>query len=251
MVGSQVARLYFQNMAITHGHGNPNWNRDETILALDLYFDFAGIIPSGEDDRIKSLSQLLRSMPYHTNASKKDSFRNADGVSFKLQNLRQVATGKGLGNVSKMDRVIWSEFANKPEEAKKQATLIKAGIKLVKLESEDSDDDLQFAEGRIVTEAHKRRERNPQLRRKFFKKRELSGPLSCDICNCVGSLHQFADAIFEAHHLVPLAVATVEQVTKIKDLSLLCANCHRMIHRAIVHNKRWLTIAEAKVILSV
>jgi 5-methylcytosine-specific restriction protein A len=215
-------------MAITHGHGNPNWNRDETILALDLYFDFYGVIPSGEDERIKSLSQLLRSMPYHANASKKDSFRNADGVSFKLQNLRQVATGKGLGNVSKMDRIIWSEFANKPEEAKIHTNLIKAGITLVEMEGEDSDDDVQFAEGRIVTEAHKRRERNPQLRRKLIKKRKLSGPLSCDICNCVEPHHQFADAMFEAHHLVPLAAAMQERATKLQDMSLLCANCHRM-----------------------
>jgi len=29
-------------MAVTHGHGNPKWTRDETILALDLYFDCKG-----------------------------------------------------------------------------------------------------------------------------------------------------------------------------------------------------------------
>ncbi len=34
-------------MAVTKGQGNPNWTRDEIILALDLYFDFEEKIPSG------------------------------------------------------------------------------------------------------------------------------------------------------------------------------------------------------------
>jgi hypothetical protein len=29
-------------MAVTQGHGNPNWTRDETILALDLYLKSSG-----------------------------------------------------------------------------------------------------------------------------------------------------------------------------------------------------------------
>src|SRR5262245_1062151 len=93
-------------MAVTHGHGHPNWTRDETILALDLYFDCKGRIPSGSDDRVQALSELLRAFPYHSRAARKESFRNADGVAFKLQNLRQVNTGKGLGNFSKMDRAV-------------------------------------------------------------------------------------------------------------------------------------------------
>jgi len=87
-------------MAVTHGHGNPHWTRDETVLALDLYFDSDGKIPSSTDDRVQALSELLRSFPHHSMSARKPSFRNADGVAFKLQNLNQVATGKGLGNTS-------------------------------------------------------------------------------------------------------------------------------------------------------
>src|SRR5581483_8043912 len=97
-------------MAVTHGHGNPAWTRDEIILALDLYLDCQGHIPSSSDPRVLALSELLRSFPYHSRAARQASFRNTDGVSFKLQNLRQVATGKGLGNVSNMDRAVWKEF---------------------------------------------------------------------------------------------------------------------------------------------
>lgn len=35
-------------MAVTKGHGNPNWNRDETILALEAYFALGGKNPSAK-----------------------------------------------------------------------------------------------------------------------------------------------------------------------------------------------------------
>jgi len=235
-------------MAVTHGHGNPKWTRDETILALDLYFDCSGTIPSGQDERVQTLSQLLRALPFHDLASRKESFRNPDGVAFKLQNLRQVATGKGLGNVSKMDRIVWQEFEDNPVKTKKQANLIKAGIEIAEMAGEDVDEDLEFAEGRVLTEAHKRRERSPNLRRKLLAKRRKTGPLSCDLCGCFEAESEFGEAIFEAHHILPLADSE-ERKTKLKDLALLCANCHRIIHRAISFHKRWLTISEAKIIL--
>lgn len=96
-------------MARTQGHGNPKWTRDETVLALDLYFDLNGKVPSGADKRVQTLSELLRRFPYHAEASRQESFRNPDGVAFKLQNLRQVATGKGLGNVSETRSGLSSE----------------------------------------------------------------------------------------------------------------------------------------------
>lgn len=81
-------------MAITQGHGNPKWTRDETIIALELYLESPESIPSASDERVIEVSGLLRSMSFHDKAARKPSFRNPDGVSFKLQNIRQVATGK-------------------------------------------------------------------------------------------------------------------------------------------------------------
>ena len=60
-------------MAATSGHGNPKWMRDEVILALDLYFQLDGKVPSSTDQRIVNLSQLLRRLPYHEIAAKKPS----------------------------------------------------------------------------------------------------------------------------------------------------------------------------------
>ena len=112
-------------MARTQGHGNPDWTRDETILALDLYFKCNGRMPSPGDTTVRELSTLLRSLPYDPVSHRKETFRNPDGVAFKLKNLNNVATGKGLGNVSEIDRRVWAELGARRDEIKHLAELIK------------------------------------------------------------------------------------------------------------------------------
>src|SRR5262245_22150253 len=187
-------------MAVTHGHGNPNWTRDEVILALDLYFDCKGQIPSSSDKRVKALSELLRAFPYHSRAARRESFRNADGVAFKLQNLRKVDTGKGLGNVSQTDRAIWAELGDKPQQTKEVAKLIRSGVEIAESADEDPGGDDTFAEGRIVTEAHRRRERDPRLRERLIVRLRKTRQLCCELCGCKPDSSEFAEAIFEAHH---------------------------------------------------
>ena len=239
-------------MARTHGHGNPKWTRDETILALDLYFRCAEQIPSGDDVRVWQLSELLRQMPYHNAASRKASFRNPDGVAFKLQNIRQVATGKGLGNVSEMDRKVWSEFGSQPEKVKRLADLIRGGVVIAETlpEVTESNDEDEFFEGRVLTVLHKRRERDPNIRKRLLALRRGIGSLICDMCRAPSQSADTAleDATFEAHHLTPLSMAT-ERKTRLRDMALLCANCHRLLHRAISIKRRWLSITEGEQII--
>jgi 5-methylcytosine-specific restriction protein A len=235
-------------MARTHGHGNPKWTRDETILALDLYFDLNGKIPSGSDERVKALSEILRRFPYHAESSKKQSFRNPDGVAFKLQNLRQVATGKGLGNVSETDREVWVEFGASRQATKSLANLIRAGIAT----SESIDpikEDVEFVEGRVITELHSRRERDPQLRERLLASRRKREKLFCEMCGAppLSANAALREAQFEAHHVIPLST-TGARTTHLSELALLCANCHRLLHRAIAIEKRWLTVKEGKAI---
>ena len=189
-------------MAATQGHGNPNWNRDETILALELYLELNGKIPDSSDPRVQKLSALLRSLPFHTQATKRPSFRNADGVSFKLQNLRQVATGKGLSSISRTDTLVWGEFGSRPDIVKALAAKIRAAAETLDGLNPDSDNDPseEFFEGRLLTAMHKRRERNPGIRLTLLKTRRAGGMLRCDICSCVASV---LDAAFE---LFPMAV---------------------------------------------
>lgn len=107
---------------------------------------------------------LLRSLPYHAEAAKQPTFRNSDGIGFKLMNIRQVATGSGLGNVSSMDRQVWAEFGRRPDEVRRIAEAIKSGITVAAAE-QLPEVDIELPEGRLLTALHVRRERNPKVKR--------------------------------------------------------------------------------------
>jgi len=235
-------------MARTEGHGNPNWTRDEVILALDLFLSSEGRIPSKTDARVIALSNLLRRLPYHREAARRPTFRNPDGVGFKLLNLRNAATGKGLGNISTTDRAIWEEFGDRPKEVAKLAAAIRAGID--SQVTDDEGDEPEFLEGRLLTQMHYRRERSRKLRASFIAQKASAG-FVCEICDLSRPTLsvEFQSALFEAHHIVPIAEVG-ERRTKLSDLALLCACCHRLIHKLISRDRRWISVAEARSILT-
>lgn len=93
-----------------------------------------------------------------------------------------------------------------------------------------------FPEGRILERLHTKRERNGavvKLAKELAKKRD--GYLRCACCSFdFGRTYgAYAADYIEAHHLTPLSALKQEEVaqTKVEDLALVCANCHRMLHR--------------------
>ena len=238
-------------MAKTQGHGNPDWSRDEVILALDLYLSCGGTVPGASDPRVQALSEVLRGLAVHPASSRVGSFRNPDGVSFKLQNIRQVASGKGLANVSRVDREVWAEFGDNPSAVKQLATdilsLAGPGSAGAADGHADSDVDDMFPEGAVLTAYHRRRERSPKLRRSLLNERAKKGEISCDGCGWTASHidERLALAAFEAHHLLPLSIAG-KSTTKLKDMALLCATCHRLVHRWIAVTGEWLPASNIK-----
>ena len=101
---------------------NPKWTNDEHILALNLYFDSDGRMLDPSDEKVIELSNLLNSLPIHSQDIRSENFRNPDGVSM--------------------------------------------------------------------------------------------------------------EGFAECHHTIPVSKLKKRQKTKLSDLSILCANCHRMIHRS-------------------
>ncbi|MBG9389007.1 HNH endonuclease [Caenimonas aquaedulcis] len=239
-------------MAVTSGPGNGFWTRDETILALDLYLRAGHSLDAG-DSRVEELSAFLRSLPLHPPEKRKGSFRNPAGVAFKIGNLRSVQTGKGLKNVSAIDREVWAELGDQPARVNELAAQIRqAGTQLTLLPPNHSAEladieDEHFAEGGATVVLHRRLERAKNMRFKLLGKRQKLGPLRCDACTTASLLPDvsMAPAAFEAHHIRPLGVSGETQ-TSVKDLALLCATCHRLIHRAMVVGKRWISLPEFK-----
>lgn len=234
-------------MAKTGGRGNPPWTRDETILALELFFEAGLVALSDTDQRVVELSQILRSLPGNEARAKNPRFRNPAGVSFKLSNLQSVATGKGFANSSMTDLAVWKQFESRPSKVREIARLIRKYAPEVPLDVALKEEDCEFEEGLVITAMHRRIERNRKLRNALLRNRRKAGILSCDSCGTTNPVKdiRLEDAIFDAHHMRPLSEVGVTK-TKLSDMALLCANCHRNIHRLIARTGKWPSVQDLR-----
>ena len=102
-------------------------------------------------------------------------------------------------------------------------------------ESDIQDEHIgEVIEGESKVAIHKRYERKSSLVKKVKSWRINKDPfLQCEVCG-FSFLNTYGDigkGFIEAHHLNPLSERDGEQVTKQNDISLVCSNCHIMLHR--------------------
>ena len=105
-------------------------------------------------------------------------------------------------------------------------------------------------ESRILTPQHRVRERNRKLvdgKKKATLK--AVGKLICEVCgfNYEKIYGERGAGFIECHHIKPVHELKPGDKTRLSDLSLVCANCHRMIHA----QRPWLSIEELQDILRI
>ena len=228
---------------------NPSWSRDELIVTLDFYVRHAPSIPSKTSREIAELSAFLNQLRVKVGMEGDERFRNSNGVYMKLMNFRRFDpsySGSGLERGGREDEVVWNLYADQQIELHRAAEAIRS---FVNSHSELSfidvppNDEEESEEGRILTRVHRVRERDTRLvqRKKQAVMRE-TGVLSCEVCDFDFSeaygLH--GEGFIECHHKMPVSEMRSGDRTQLNDLSLVCANCHRMIHR----KRPWLTIEQ-------
>ena len=226
---------------------NPPWVYDELILGLDLYLRRGQ--PSVSDPELIALSDLLNLLPLHQSRPDSARFRNPNAVHMKLANFKDpdpAYPGAGLRAGGARVAEVWQRFADDPEGlavAVAQITAVVNSGDHVVLE----EDEAEAVEGRILFRAHRERERDPALVRK--KKADVlrwRGRVRCEACSLdfAEAYGPLGEGFIECHHRMPLALGSVRKTT-IKDLALVCPNCHRMLHRA----KEPLSVEELRVIV--
>lgn len=235
-------------MPVTKGAGNPDWTWDETLLALDLLYRHGAPL-SRHHSYVLALSDTLRSAAFHPSEGRKENFRNPDGVALKMQNLQSaIDPARGLSS-SHTDRAVVSEYppSRKNDVAQIAATILSELALSPQIEEVPKDE--LFVEGQVVTASHRRRDR--RLRRKLLDKRNDEN-LRCELCNFAPPAlpRDLRESFFEAHHVIPLSHSFGETSTRVRDMALLCAGCHRFIHRLISRSKRWVDLAGARLALS-
>jgi 5-methylcytosine-specific restriction protein A len=220
------------------------------ILALDLYVRFKGNPPGKGSAEIIGLSAILNRLSGPVPSGRSD-FRNPNGVYMKLMNFRRFdaayqGQGKsGLVRGNKLEEVVWKDFASDPQRLSRTADAIKANLE-VAADGDDQIDGIEEAEeGRTLTRAPLVRERSRKLvEAKKAASLKATGALRCEACG-----FEFGQAygergrgFIEAHHALPVHQLRPGAKTKLADLHLLCANCHRMVH----FKQPWLTLEQLK-----
>lgn len=219
---------------------NPIWNRDELILALDLYLRWAGNPPGQASEEIIGLSQLLNELGRQ--ADSQPTYRNPNGVYMKIMNFRRfdpsyASTGrKGLQRGNKLEEEVWADFHDDPEHLRETASRISQVIangEVPHAAPEDDEEVMEAREGRILTRLHRRRERSRKLvAKKKAQSLKKHGRLECEACgfDFEERYGERGKGFIEAHHIKPVHTLTDDSKTRLNDLVLLCANCHRMVH---------------------
>jgi 5-methylcytosine-specific restriction enzyme A len=218
---------------------NPDWTREELILALDLYLMRWGTVVSKDDPEVIKLSKLLNSLPIHADKPNTVTFRNPNGVFMKLGNFSRLDPnypGEGLARGNRLEENVWDDFRHHPARLKAAVAAIEAmaGKPAPPPLPEAEDEDIGAAEGRLLFKVHRCRERSPGLaRRKKDAVLKATGRLRCEVCgfDFVAQYGGSEGPFVECHHRRPLASLRPGQRTTLNDLALVCSNCHRMLHR--------------------
>lgn len=112
------------------------------------------------------------------------------------------------------------------------------------LGSAEIDQELEessFPEGKEKYRLHRYKERNSALIKSAKKTyRQIDLKMQCQICqfSFLVEYGELGEDYIEAHHVFPISELKVETETKIEDIAMVCANCHRMLHR----KRPWLEI---------
>lgn len=231
----------------TQGEEDPDWTWDEHVLALDLYLNGTKPLPGktirsvpGKTSRqVIELSQLLNALGERAGVRRSEKYRNANGVYMKLMNLRRfdpevIALGRvGLPRGAKGEGAVWKAFGS-------DMAALSAAAKAIRLAIADTSvlltptEDYEASEGGAVLRLHLSRERDRKLVAK--KKQQAiaaNGRLVCEVCSFdfAARYGELGDGFIEAHHRKPVSQLTEGEKTRLDDLALVCANCHRMLHR--------------------
>lgn len=238
-------------------HRNPDWTRDELIIALDYHLNHRNFDPRPQPEEIGDLAQRIARVGAALGLIEHGlRLRTPDAIAMKLRNFssfdpQYTDNGrKGLANGNRLEVELWEELSGRPDEVARVANGI---LKLIGASDVEilTFDDLEFeaSEGRIMTRVHISRERNSALvKKKKAVALRQHGCLACEVCgfDFLQTYGERGREFIECHHTLPISSLGEHGNTNLKDLALVCSNCHRMIHA----RRPWWSIDDTKAALN-
>ena len=107
-------------------HRNPDWLKEELVLALDAWFQVkaSGDRLSRKHPIVVKLSQTLQELPFHPKSKKNSEFRSPDGVRRRIGYFAQLDQGKEVYG-RHLYQEVWREFKNNPSHLRIRADEIR------------------------------------------------------------------------------------------------------------------------------
>lgn len=135
-------------------------------------------------------------------------------------------------------RMVWDMF-------KINSSPLDEVVEFISTPLDDEDEgELEGAE-RSILRAHKYYERSQNAVKKAKALARKLGIYQCQACsfNFESTYPGVGNGFIECHHNIHLSTGII-RITTSKDLSLVCSNCHRMLHRKF--EGKYLTVDELK-----
>ncbi|WP_395104658.1 HNH endonuclease [Actinomadura sp. SCN-SB] len=238
----------------------PDWVWDELVLVCAAVYKNDWREIKQYDARAIELSELLQIMPIHPPEMRGANFRSANSVQRKTADIATAHPSypKKQTKGGKLTRDVVNAFIRDPARMLAAAEGIAAALASTdpslkhRIATPDPDEMEETAmEGRLLERIHRFRERNPSLRqRKIAMVVRNGGALRCEVCGFDFSerFGKHGEGYIEVHHTTPLHETGITE-TRLDDLALLCANCHRMSHRRLEGTGTWPSPEELRKLL--
>jgi 5-methylcytosine-specific restriction protein A len=186
--------------------------------------------------RVKIIAKTNRDnfIPVSTTLWDKLNFAGiTQGNVCKIENI------SNIGNIDELQFDIWQKFEDYFIPCEQQsATTTSAIIKELQI----TNPELSVREGELRLVAHLVKERNRKIVKEKKQRAISSNTLYCEVCT-FSFQETFQYNFIECHHLSPIGQLGIRE-TKLKDLALVCANCHRMLHTKL--DGKFLTLKQLK-----
>ncbi len=218
---------------------NPDWVHGDIIVAMDLYLRAdRKQLPPGHEDVVR-LSEVLNRLLLHPPSLRAENFRKPAGISMilgKFLGIDPLHDQPGLSRNNQLQSIVWKDFIDDLHSLHRTAQAIQAAGSDAVPEADEGgfDEEGSFPEGHMLTRLHLSRERNrAAVVAKLNDAWRKEDHIACEACG-FDFLAYYGDSgrgFAECCHLVPLSDTPFGWKTRISDLAIVCANCHRMLHR--------------------
>jgi predicted HNH restriction endonuclease len=210
----------------------PRWTIDETILAVDTYFEIGDVKKITKDNPlVRELSNTLRNMPIHK--IKDEKFRNIAGICMTLLSIATLddTAQYSMRAASKLQKEVYYYYKDRKRYLKEIASSIRSCLPLP-FEYYEPVDHKPLLEGNILYLYHlfiENKSKEVQYLRKEFRNRKKTRCFVCgiDLENIYGCRGW---ELLELHYSDSIANYNSSMDILPGKFIPICPSCHKLSH---------------------